>query len=192
MKLSDYYTVEQVADYFGLSRTTIIDAIRRGYMVVHFFESKKIVIHKSQIENMRARWKPCKKEISRPPLKSGLYYTPSQVAITLGLSEHIIREAICLNLIRTDFLGKHKSIIHEDEVNRFRKYRKTSTAQAKREAQQQLLKFGFKYSRNPPSGAPRGSSRNPSPFRRGWSNNGVYYGLTAVEALREWRKPRPG
>ena len=188
MKLSEYYTVEQVADYFGLCRTTITDAIKRGYMAVQSLDEKRIVIHKSQMEKMTARWKPAKKRISRPPLRPGLYYTVNQVATMLGLTKHIIRDAIRCKVIKTDFLDKNKSIIHQDEVERFREYRKTSTAQAKREAQKQLSELGFKYSRNPPLGAPRGSSGNPSPFRRGWSKDGVYYGLTAVKALREWQQ----
>jgi excisionase family DNA binding protein len=188
MQLSEYYTVAQVADYFGLSPTAIIHAIKRGYIAAETFDGKKIVIHKSQLEKMKARWKPRKKEISRPPLKPGLYYTPGQAATLLGLSEYIIRDAIRRKVIKIAFLDKNKTIIHQDEIDRFREYRKTSTAQAKRDAQQKLLELGFKYTRNPPPGAPRGSSRNPSPFRRGWSNNGVYYGLTAVEALHQWRQ----
>ena len=147
-------------------------------------------IHKSQLEKMKARWKPRKKKISRLPLKPGLHYTPGQAATLLGLSEYIIRDAIRRKVIKIVYLDKDKTIIHQNEVDRFREYRKTSTAQAKRDAQQKLLELGFKYTRNPPPGAPRGSSRNPSPFRRGWSNNGVYYGITAVEALHQWRQSK--
>jgi hypothetical protein len=188
MQLSEYYTVAQMADYFGLSPTAITHAIKRGYIAAKTFDEKKIVIHKSQLEKMKARWKPRKKKISRPPLKPGLHYTPGQAATLLGLSEYIIRDAIRRKVIKIVYLDKNKTIIHQDEVDRFREYRKTSTAQAKRDAQQKLLELGFKYTRNPPPGAPRGSSRNPSPFRRGWSNNGVYYGITAVEALHQWRQ----
>jgi hypothetical protein len=60
--------------------------------------------------------------------------------------------------------------------------------EAEKTARRKLLAAGFKYSRNPPPGAPRGCSRHPSPFRRGWSKDGVYYGLTALEALREWQR----
>jgi hypothetical protein len=157
-------------------------------MAVQLFDAKKIVIHKSEVEKMKARWRPRKSEISRPPLRPGLYYTPSQVAIILGLTERIINDAIRSKVIKIDFLDKSKSVIHQDELDRFREYRKNSTAQAKREAQQELSALGFKYSRNPPPGAPIGVSKHPGPFRRGWYIDGVYYGLTAVEALREWRK----
>jgi len=187
MQLSEYYTMAQVADYFGISDTVLRYAIRKGYMTVEIFDGKKTVIHRSQLEKMKTRWKPRKNKVSRPPLKPGLYYTPRQAATLLGLPEHIIREAIRRNVIKSTFLD-NKTIVHQDEVDRFRKYRRASSAQAKRDAQQKLLGLGFKYTRNPPPGTPRGRSRNPSPFRRGWSYKGKYYGLTAVEALHQWQR----
>jgi len=187
MQLNEYYTIAQLTDYFGLSETALRYAIKRGHIAVETFDKKKIVIHKSQLEKMKARWKPRKKNISRPPLKPGLYYTPAQAGTLLGLSEHIIKDAIRRKVIKGAFLD-NKTIVHQGEVDRFREYRETSSAQAKQDAQQKLLELGFKYTRNPPPGAPRGRSRNPSPFRRGWSKNGVYYGVTAVEALHQWRQ----
>jgi hypothetical protein len=188
MNLNQYYTVNQMADYFGLSWTTIVDAISRGYFEVQFFDGKKMVIHKNQIKKMKARWTPHKRKIARRPLKPGLYYSPKQVAIMLRLTEGVIRDAIRRKQIKLDYIDGKKSIIHQDEVDRFRKFRRASPAQAKREAQLKLSELGFTYSRNPPPGAPRGGSGNPSPLRRGWSKDGVYYGVTAVEALREWQK----
>jgi len=62
-----------------------------------------------------------------------LYYTLRQAATLLGLSKHIIKEAIRRNVIKSAFLD-NKTIVHQNEMERFRKYRKASSAQAKQDA----------------------------------------------------------
>jgi len=188
MNLSEYFTITEVEAYFGISRTAIIYAVKKGLFDVHFFDGRKRMFHKSQVEKMKTRWRPRKKKVRQLQLKPGLYYSIGQVATMLRLTESIIRNAIRRKLIKVDYIDGRKSIIHQDEVDQFKMFRELSSAQAKREAQLKLSELGFTYSRNPPPGAPRGSSRNPSPLRRGWSKDGVYYGLTAVEALRQWQQ----
>ena len=188
MKLSEYYTVEQVAEFFGVSRFFIVDAIGKGMIKAERFGRKKVVIHKSQIERFKTHRKTCRVRVKRPPLKPGEYYDIAQAAKSLGVTTTIILDAIGLGVIKVDFLDKKKIAIHESQIEQLKVYRTTHKTDAKRKAQRELLASGFKYYRNPPPGAPRGSSRHPSPFRRGWSKDGVYYGLTAVEALREWQR----
>ncbi|MBW1783109.1 MAG: helix-turn-helix domain-containing protein [Deltaproteobacteria bacterium] len=188
MNLSEYYTINEVANYFGLSRSPIVDAISRGYFDVHFFDGQKMMFHENQIEKMKDRWSASKKKIRRRPLKPGLYYSVKQTAIILRVGEGVIRDAMRNKRIKVSHIDDRQSVIHQDEVKRFGMIRRASTAHAKREAQDELSRLGFTYSRNPPAGKPRGNSGNPSPYRRGWSKDGVYYGLTAVEALSEWRR----
>jgi len=188
MKLSEYYTVEQVAEFFGVSRFFIVDAIGKGMIKVERFGRKKVVIHKSQIERLKAHRKTRRVRVKRPPLKPGEYYDIAQATKSLGVTTSIIFDAIGRGVIKVDFLDKKKIAIHESQIEQLKVYRTTHKTDAKRKAQRELLAAGFKYYRNPPPGAPRGSSRHPSPFRRGWSKDGVYYGLTAVEALREWQR----
>ncbi|NQU14545.1 MAG: hypothetical protein HQ561_10370, partial [Desulfobacteraceae bacterium] len=149
---------------------------------------KKVVIHKSQIERLKAHRKTRRVRVKRPPLKPGEYYDIAQATKSLGVTTSIIFDAIGRGVIKVDFLDKKKIAIHESQIEQLKVYRTTHKTDAKRKAQRELLAAGFKYYRNPPPGAPRGSSRHPSPFRRGWSKDGVYYGLTAVEALREWQR----
>ena len=188
MKLSEYYTVEQVAEFFGVSRFFIVDAIGKGMIKAERFGRKKVVIHKSQIERLKAHRKTRRVRVKRPPLKPGEYYDIAQATKSLGVTTSIIFDAIGRGVIKVDFLDKKKIAIHESQIEQLKAYRTTHKTDAKRKAQRKLLAAGFKYYRNPPPGAPRGSSRHPSPFRRGWSKDGVYYGLTAVEALREWQR----
>ncbi len=188
MKLSEYYTVEQVAEFFGVSRYTVAYVISRGTIKNEYFGKKKVVIHKNEIERLGKSWKIRKKTIKRPSLKTGEYYDTAQAAKAIGITPNIIHKAIAFGIIKADFLGKKKIAIHEDQLKRLKEHRKTHKTDAKKKAQRKLLAAGFKYSRNPPPGAPRGSSRHPSPFRRGWSKDGAYYGPTAVEALREWKQ----
>ena len=106
----------------------------------------------------------------------------------LGITISIIFDAIGRGLIKVEYLDKKKIAIHESQIKQLKANRAAHKTDAKKKAERKLLAAGFKYSRNPPAGAPRGTSRHPSPFRRGWSKDGVYYGLTAVEALHEWQR----
>ena len=74
MKLSEYYTVQQVAEFFGVSRSFIVDAIGKGMIKAERFGRKKVVIHKSQIERLKAHRKPHRVRVKRPPLKRGQVY----------------------------------------------------------------------------------------------------------------------
>jgi excisionase family DNA binding protein len=188
MKLSEYYTVEQVAEFFGVWRSSIVYGIRKGMIKAERFGRKKVVIHKSEIERLKAHRKTSRVRVKRPPLKPGEYYDIAQAAKALGITANIICDAIGLGIIKVDYLDKKKIASHESQIERLKAYRITHKTEAKRKSQCELLAAGFKYHRNPPPGAPRGSSGNPSPFRRGWSKDNVYYGLTAVEALREWQQ----
>ena len=190
MELSEYYTIEQVAAFFGASRAFIVDAISRGIIKSELFGRNKVVIHKSQIERLKAHRKPHRVRVKRPPLKPGEYYDMDQAAESLGITIGIVFDSIRLGIIKVDYLDKKKIAIHETQIKQLKSHRTTHKTDAKKKAQRKLLAAGFKYYRNPPPGAPRGSSRNPSPFRRGWSKDGVYYGLTAIEALREWQRSK--
>jgi excisionase family DNA binding protein len=186
MKLSEYYTVEQVSAFLGVKRSTVANAISRGIIKNEYFGKKKVVIHKNEIEQLKKSCKIRKKIIKRPSLKPGEYYTINQMAGILRITMSIIYDAIGLGIIKADYLDKKKIAIHESQIELLKAYRTTNTTDAKKKAQRELLAAGFKYSRNPPPGAPRGGPRHPSPFRRGWSKDGVYYALTAVETLHEW------
>ena len=188
MKLSEYYTVGQVAEFFGVTRSTVANAISRGTIKNEYFGKKKAVIHKNEIERLGKSCKIRKKIIKKPSLKPGEYYTIDQVAEILGITISIIFNAILMGIIKVEYLDKNRIAIHESEVQRLKEYRTTHKTGEKKKAQRKLLAEGFKYYRNPPPGAPRGRSWHPSPFRRGWSKDGVYYGPTAVEALREWKR----
>ena len=188
MKLSEYYTVEQVSAFLEVTRSTVANAISRGTIKNEYFGKKKVVIHKNEIERLEKSLKIRKKIIKKPPLKPGEYYTIDQVAGILRITISIIHKAIDLGIIKADYLDRNKIAIHESQIEHLKGYRTAHKTGAKKKAQRKLLAAGFKYSRNPPPGAPRGRSRHPSPFRRGWSKDGVYYGLTAVKALREWQR----
>ena len=73
MKLSKYYTVEQVAAFFGVTRSSIDYAISRGAIKKEYFGKKKAVIHETEIGQLKKRWKTRKKTIERPHLKPGEY-----------------------------------------------------------------------------------------------------------------------
>ena len=189
MKLSEYYTVKQVAKFFGTSDTFVKHSIRIERIKADYFgHSKKVVIHKSQIKLLKARRKPVMAKINRPPLKTGEYYDIGQASLKLKISRHILIKAVRCGIIETGVFGKNRVVIHEKKIQQLKTYRSDHKLGSKQKAQIELTALGFKYSRNPPPGAPRGSSWHPSPFRRGWSKEGVYYGLTAVEALREWQQ----
>jgi len=190
MELSEYYTIDQVAAFFGASRAFIVDAISKGIIKFELFGRKKVVIHKSQIELMKAHRKPNRLKIERPPLKLGEYYDITQAAKAFGITPSTLYKAIGPGIIKADYFDKKKIVIHKSQIEQLKAYRKAHKTDAKRKAQRELRSAGFKYHRNPPPGAPRGSSRNPSPFRRGWSKDGVYYGLTAIEALRERQRSK--
>ncbi len=188
MKLSEYYTVEQVSEFFGVSSFFISDRIAKGMIKAERFGRKKVVIHKSQVERLKTHRKPQKVKVNRPPLKPGEYYDMDQGAKALEIRPSIIYHAIGQGIIKIDYLDKNKIAIHEDQLNRLKAHRKTHKTDAKREAQRKLLAAGFKYSRNPPPGTPIGMSRHPGMWRRGWWYRRNYYGLTAIEALREWQR----
>ncbi len=192
MKLSEYYTVGQVAEFFGASRFYIVEAIDKGMIKAERFGRKKVVIHKSQIERLKAYRKTRRVRVKRPPLKPGEYYDIAQAAKSLGVTTTIILDAIGLGVIKVDFLDKKKSAIHESQIEQLKAYRTTHKTDAKRKAQRKLLAAGFKYYRNPPPGTPKGLSRHPGMWRRGWWYRRKYYGLTAVEALREWQRRLAG
>ncbi len=173
MKLSEYYTVEQVAEFFGVSRFFIVNAIGKGMIKAECFGRKKVVIHKGQIERLKAHRKPRRVRVKRPPLKLGEYYDMTQAAKAVGIAPSTLYKAIGPGIIKADYFDKKKIVIHESQIEQLKAYRKAHKTDAKRKAQRKLRSAGFKYSRNPPPGAPRGSSRNPSPFRRGWSKDGV-------------------
>ena len=188
MKLSEYYTVGQAAELFGVSRFFIVDAIGKGMIKAERFGRKKVVIHKSQIERFKTQRKTSRAKVKRPPLKPGEYYDMAQGAKALGITPSIIYAAIGLGIIKVDYLDKKKIAIHESQIEQLKAYRTTHKTDAKRKAQRKLLAAGFKYYRNPPPGTPRGLSRHPGMWRRGWWYRRKYYGLTAVEALREWQR----
>jgi len=189
MKLSEYYTVGQVAEFFGTSDIFVKHSIRIERIKADYFgHSNKVVIHKSQIKLLKARRKPVMAKINRPPLKTGEYYDIEQASLKLKISRYILIDSIRTGVINAGVLGKNRVVIHEKQIQRLKTYRSDHKLGSKQKAQIELMAMGFKYSRNPPPGAPRGNARHPSPFRRGWSKNGVYYGLTAVEAHREWQR----
>jgi len=190
MKLSEYYTVGQVADFFGVTRSTVANAISRGTIKHEYFGKKKVVIHKNEIERLEKSWKTRKKIIKRPAMKPGEYYDMVQGAKALGITPSIIYGTIGRGVIKVEYLDKKKIAIHESQIEQLKAHRANHKTDAKKKAQRKLLAAGFKYSRNPPAGAPRGGPSHPSPLRRGWSKDGVYYGLAAVEALREWQRNR--
>ncbi len=185
MKLTEYYTVQQVAEFFGVSRSFIVDAIGKGMIKAERFGRKKVVIHKSQIERLKAHRKPRTVRVKRLPLKPGEYYDIDQAAESLGITIGIIFDSIRLGIIKVDYLDKKKIAIHETQIKQLKSHRTTHKTDAKKKAQRKLLAAGFKYYRNPPPGTPRGLSRYPGMWRRGWWYRRKYYGLTAVEALRE-------
>ena len=189
MKLSEYYTVKQVAKFFGSSDMFVKNSIRIERIKADYFgHSNKVVIHKSQIKLLKAHRKPVMAKINRPPLKTGEYYDIEQAAGKAKVTRNVLLDSIRTGVINAGVLGKNRVVIHEKQIQRLKTYRSDHKLGSKQKAQIELMAMGFKYSRNPPPGAPRGSSRHPSPFRRGWSKDGVYYGLTAIEALREWQR----
>ena len=189
MKLSEYYTVKQVAKFFGASQMFVKNSIRIERIKADYFgHSNKVAIHKSQIKLLKAYRKPVMTKINRPPLKTGEYYDIEQASLKLKISRHLIINAVRCGIIKADVFGANRIVIHEKQIQRLKTYRSDHKLGSKQKAQIELMTLGFKYSRNPPPGAPRGSSGNPSPFRRGWSKDGVYYGLTAIEALHEWQR----
>ena len=188
MKLSEYYTVDQVAEFFGVSRFLIVDRIAKGMIKAERSGRKKVVIHKSQVERFKTHRKPQKVKINRPPLKPGEYYDMDQVTKSLGITPSIIHKAIDFGIIKGDYLDKKKIVIHESQIEQLKAYRKTHKTGAKKKAQRKLLPEGFKYYRNPPPGTPKGLSKYPGMWRRGWWYRRKYYGLTAIEALREWQR----
>ena len=100
MELSEYYTIEQVAAFFGASRAFIVDAISKGIIKSELFGRKKIVIHKSQIELMKAHRKPNRPKIERPPLKLGEYYDMTQAAKAFGITPSTLYKAIGAGIIK--------------------------------------------------------------------------------------------
>lgn len=191
MKLNEYYTVKQVAKIFGSSDMFVKHSIRIKRIKADYFgHSNKVVIHKSQLEILKAYRKPVMAKINRPPLKTGEYYDIEQAAGKAKVTRNVLLDSIRTGVINADVLGKNRVVIHEKQIQRLKTYRSDHKLGSKQKAQIELMALGFKYSRNPPPEAPKGNARHPSPFRRGWSKNGVYYGLTAVEALREWQKRR--
>ena len=177
-----------MAEFFSVSRFFIVNAIGKGMIKAERFGRKKVVIHESQVERFKTHRKTRRAKVKRPALKPGEYYDMAQGAKAVGIAPSTLYKAIGPGIIKADYFDKKKIVIHESQIEQLKAYRKAHKTDAKRKAQRKLRSAGFKYSRNPPPGAPRGSSRHPSPFRRGWSKDGVYYGLTAVEALREWQR----
>ena len=190
MKLSEYYTVGQVAEFFGVSRYTVAYVISRGDIKSEYFGEKKVVIHESQVDRFKTHRKPHGTKINRSPLKPGEYYDTAQAAKAIGITPSIIHKAIRLGIIKADYFDKKKIAIHESQIEQLKAYRTTHKTDAKKKAQRKLLTAGFKYSRNPPPGTPIGISRHPGMWRRGWWYRRKYYGLTAIEALREWQQSR--
>jgi excisionase family DNA binding protein len=190
MKLSEYYTVEQVAEFFGVSRFLIVNTISKGMIKAERFGRKKVVIHKSQVERFKTHRKTRRAKVKRPPLKPGEYYDMAQGAKALGIAPSTLYKAIGPGIIKADYFDKKKIVIHESQIEQLKAYRKAHKTDAKRKAQRKLRSAGFKYSRNPPPGTPKGLSRHPGMWRRGWWYRRKYYGLTAVEALREWQQSR--
>jgi excisionase family DNA binding protein len=168
MKLSEYYTVGQVAEFFGISRYTVAYAISRGDIKGEYFGKKKVVIHESEVERFKTHRKPHRVKINRPPLKSGEYYDMAQATKSLGVRAGIIFDAISRGIMKVDYFDKKKIAIHEDQLKRLKAHRKTHKTTAKKKAQRELLTAGFKYYRNPPPGTPIGISRHPGMWRRGW------------------------
>ena len=121
------------------------------------------------------------------PMKLGEYYTIDEAAAALKLSPARIINHMTVGDLKVERFA-HSVAIHEDALVALKELRIARGTEAKREAQALLRKAGFICRRNPPPEAPRGNAGHPSPFRRGWSKNGVYYGLTAVEALCEWQR----
>ena len=192
MKLSEYYTVDQVAEFFSVSRAFITYAIDKGVIKAERFGRKKVVIHESQIELFKTHRKPQRVKLNRPPLKPGEYYDMHQVAKSLGITPSIVFHAISSGIMNVDYLDKNRNkiAIHESQIKQLKSHRTAHKTDAKKKAQRKLLAEGFKYSRNPPPGTPKGLSKHPAMWRRGWWYRRKYYGLTAIEALREWQKSR--
>lgn len=192
MKLNEFYTVGQVAEFLGVSRSSIVDSIAKGMIKTEHFGRKKVVVHKSEMERLKTHRKTGKAKVGRPPLKPGEYYDMDQVAEFLGVTTAIIYDAIGEGIIKVDYLDKKKIAIHESQIEQLKAYRASHKTDAKRKAQRELLAAGFKYYRNPPPGTPKGVSKHPGMWRRGWWYRRKYYGLTAVEALREWQRRLAG
>ena len=130
MKLSEYYTVEQVAEFFRVTRSTVANAISRGTIKNEYFGKKKVVIHKNEIERLGKSWKIRKKIIKRPSLKPGEYYTIDQVAEILGITISIIYNAIGLGVIKVEYLDKKKIAIHESQIEQLKEADSVSVASA--------------------------------------------------------------
>ena len=94
MKLSEYYTIEQVADFFGVSRPVIVDAIGKEIIKAERFGRKKVVIHKSQIERFKTHRKMQKSKVKRPPLKPGEYKRHGCQAYTVDRYEAGAKSAL--------------------------------------------------------------------------------------------------
>ena len=191
MKLSEYYTVKQVAKFFGSSDMFVEYSIRIERIKADYFgHSNKVVIHKSQIKLLKARRKPVMAKINRPPLKTGEYYDIEQAAGKAKVTRNVLLNSIRTGVINADVLGKNRVVIHEKQIQRLKKYRSDHKLGSKQKAQIELMALGFKYYRNPPPGTPIGISRHPGMWRRGWWYRRKYYALTAVEALSEWQRSR--
>ena len=191
MKLIEYYTVKQVAKFFGSSDMFVKHSIRIKRIKADYFgHSNKVVIHKSQIEILKAYRKPVMAKINRPPLKTGEYYDIEQAAGKAKVTRNVLLDSIRTGVINADVLGKNRVVIHEKQIQRLKTYRSDHKLGSKQKAQIELMAMGFKYSRNPPPGTPKGLSRHPGMWRRGWWYRRKYYGLTAIEALREWQQSR--
>ena len=197
MKLRKFCTISEAADRLGLKYLDVHSMTESGRIPYTFFGMNVRAIRRSDVAALEAsqdshdiegnKERQIKEDNPDDLMKPGEYYTLEQTAEQLGVSNLTIIEALDAGSIKKELFGGAIAI-HESQVERFTQIKAWRRTEVKWEAKEELLSAGFVYSRNPPSGAPRGSSRNPSPFRRGWSKDGVYYGLTAVKALREWQK----
>ncbi|MBC8431315.1 MAG: helix-turn-helix domain-containing protein [Desulfobacterales bacterium] len=96
MKLIEYYTVNQVAEFFRVSRFCIVNEIRKGMIEAERFGRKKVVIHKTQVERLKTHRKTRRVRVKTLPLKPGEYYDIDQGAKALGITPSIIYAAIDL------------------------------------------------------------------------------------------------
>jgi excisionase family DNA binding protein len=197
MKLREFYTLSEVADRLGLDYLRVYDMTVSGQLPYTLFGENVRAIRRDDVAAFETsrdfldgeghKGRQVKENNLSNLMKPGEYYTLEQAAERFGVSKNTVLEALRAGLIEKELFGGALAI-HESQADWLLEIQSEHRGAEKYDARQEILAAGFVYSRNPPPGAPRGSSRNPSPFRRGWSKDGVYYGPTAVKALREWRR----
>ena len=197
MKLRNFCTIREAADRLGLGYVHTYVLAESGQLPYTLFGENVRAIQRSDVAALEAshasrdvqrnKERPVKKNNRGDLMQLGEYYTLEQAAEQLAISKYTVIDALKAGLIEKELFGGAIAI-HESQVERLPQIWAEYRGEEKRQARQELLAAGFVYHPNPPPGTSRGSSGNQSPSRRGWYQDGVYYGLTAVKALREWQR----